>query len=175
MRKTIVLLILLAWLPLAGMAWGQSSVNAGLSFGDNDSMAYDLYLQHDFGSWLSGESWELSPFLTGGLTLWDDSDSSDSVVGVLAAFGLKLSYNGCANTVPYLSLNGGPSYVSQKTFVGRDLGGHYLFNSRVMVGLRFGDQFRHNVGVHASHYSNGHTQSENDGYNYVGAIYGYTY
>ena len=155
MRKKLIIFILLAWLPLAGSAFGQTSLNLGVGFGDNDSMAYDLFVQHDFNPWLESECWELSPFLTGGLTIWDDDDSSDSVWGVLAAFGLSLSYTGFDNVRPYLSLNGGPSYVSQKNFVGRDLGGHYLFNSRAMLGLKFGQELQHNIGVHGSHYSIG--------------------
>ena len=175
MRKKLIIFILLAWLPLAGSAFGQTSLNFGVAYGEKDSTAYDLFVQHDFNPWLEGECWELSPFLTGGLTFWDDDDSSDSVWGVLAAFGLRLAYTGFDSVRPYLSLNGGPSYVSQKDFIGRDLGGHFLFNSRAMLGLKFGSDFQHNIGLHGSHYSNGHTQSENDGYNYLGAIYGYSF
>lgn len=175
MRKKLILLIILAWLPLAGPAFGQTSLNLGVSYGENDSTAYDLFLQRDFEPWLENDTWELSPFLTGGLTFWDHDESSDSLWGLLAAFGLRVSYTGLCDFQPYLSLNGGPSYVSQKNFAGRNLGGHFLFNSRVMVGLRFGDSLQHNIGLHGSHFSNGHTQSVNDGYNYAGAIYGYSF
>lgn len=175
MKKITALWVLLAVIGLAAPLFAQTSVNVSAAVGNRDSLVYDLYLQQDFNPWLDNQCWSLSPFVTGGLTLWDDSDSSDSVWGLMASFGLRLDYHGWDNVQPFVSLNGGPSYISQKTFVKRDFGGHFQFNSRAMVGVRFGDEFRHQLGAHATHYSNARTQSENDGFNYLGLAYGYAF
>lgn len=151
------------------------SFNFTIGQGPQESISYDPYLQYTFEPWLSSESYELRPFVTGGLTFWEDTDSSDSVWGLVAAFGLKLAFNG-DDWHPFFSLSGGPSYISQDYFVGKDLGGgHYLFNSRAILGLDFGQDYQHSFGVHATHYSNGRTQRSNDGFNSWGLAYGYSF
>lgn len=176
MKKSSVLaLALLAGLVLSGpAAFAEWSFNFAGGRGNNDSTTYDPYVQYTFNPWVSGDSFELTPFVTGGMTFWEENDTSDSVWGVLASLGLRLSYT-AASVRPYLALNAGPSYISQKHFVGRDLGGHFIFNTRVMLGLTFGQDFRHNFSIHGTHYSNAHTQSENDGLNTFGLAYGYSF
>jgi hypothetical protein len=177
LKKThLAALIGLAIIGLTSVqAEAQVSFNLAIGQGAQESVTYDPYLQYTFEPWLSGESYELRPFVTGGLTFWDDTDSSDSVWGLVAAVGLKLAYSG-ESLRPFVSLSGGPSYISQDTFVGRDLGGgHYLFNCRAMLGLDFGQDYRHSLSVHATHYSNGRTQSNNDGFNTWGLAYGYSF
>jgi lipid A 3-O-deacylase len=177
LKKTslaIVVCLAILWLTPAP-AEAQVSFNFTIGQGAQESITYDPYLQYTFEPWLSDESYELRPFVTGGLTVWVDKDFSDSVWGLVAAFGLKLSYNG-DSWRPFFSLSGGPSYISQDYFVWRDLGGgHYLFNSRAILGLDFGQDHQHSLGVHATHYSNGRTQRSNDGFNSWGLSYGYSF
>ncbi len=175
-KSTLAALVTLAALLWTGpAAVAQVSVNFAGGRGNNDSTTYDPYVQYTFNPWISGENYEIRPFATGGFTFWEDNDSSDSVWGILASLGLRLAYTGGSLVQPYLSLNAGPTYISQSTFVDRDLGGHFLFNTRVMVGLMFGETLRHNFSLHGTHYSNARTQSENDGFNTFGAAYGYSF
>lgn len=174
-KASLIAFALILGLMLTGaVARAEWSVNFAGGRGNNDSTTFDPYVQYTFNPWVESDNFELSPFVTGGMTFWDENDASDSVWGVLASLGLRLAYTG-ANVRPYLALNAGPSYISQKQFVGRDLGGHFIFNTRVMLGLGFGEDYRHNFSAHGTHYSNARTQSENDGFNTFGLAYGYSF
>lgn len=178
MKKLLIiaLALLIGWL-----SWSESTASAEWSFnlavgrGNDSSITYDPYAQYTFNPWASGEKFELRPFVTGGMTFWDDTDTSDSVWGVVAALGVQLSYLG-ENIKPYISLNAGPSYISQNNFVGRNLGGgHYIFNNRLKIGALFGQDSRHNISAHVTHYSNARTQRDNDGFNTYGLEYGFSF
>jgi len=167
-----ILMVFMSW--SASTAFAELSLNFAIGRGNDSSTTYDPYAQYTFNPWVSGENFELRPFATGGMTFWDDHDTSDSVWGILASLGLRLAYTG-GDIQPYLSLNAGPSYISQKQFVHRDLGGHFIFNTRVMLGLSFGQDLRHTISAHGTHYSNARTQSENDGFNTYGLAYGFSF
>jgi len=94
----------------------------------------------------------------------------------VAALGLRWELKAWETARPYLAFNVGPSYISKDEFLGNEMGGgHYLFNLRASLGLRLGRDFRHNLGLDASHYSNAFTQSSNKGYNALGLSYGYSF
>ena len=175
MKKMFLGLIVLSCLLRvdAAEAW-ENSFNMALGAGTSDSLSVDLYLRQDYEPWLRGESYTLHPFTTEGLTYWHKDSGGDDVFGILASVGLQLSYFGDSFR-PYVSVNAGPSLISEKTFVERDLGGHFIFNTRAMIGLRFGQDFRHNLSVHATHYSNAHLYDDNDGFNSVGLSYGFSF
>lgn len=172
----IALALVIGWLSWSSStAFAQWSFNLAVGRGNDDSITYDPYMQYTFAPWVSGENFELGPFVTGGMTFWDDTDTSDSVWGIVASLGIRVAYIG-ENIQPYLSLNAGPSYISQKQFVTRNLGGgHYIFNNRIKAGLLFGQDFRHNISAHGTHYSNARTQRDNDGFNTYGLEYGYSF
>jgi len=175
MKKLLPGLGLMLSLILTGQAAAfDSSLNLAGGVGNQDSATIDLYLKQTYSPWWSGERMELRPFTTQGLTYWFHNSRSEEVAGVLLSFGLQLSYAG-DYFQPYVSVNAGPSLVSERRFVDRDLGGHFLFNTRAMLGVRFGQEYRHNLGFHATHYSNAHLNDENDGFNTLGLSYGYTF
>lgn len=167
------LLFILGYTHPAGAV--NHSLNLAVGSGHEESVTFDLFMRQDYGAWLDRPSYQIRPFTTVGVTAWiKDSGDEENVWGILASFGLELRYLG-ETFRPYVSVNVGPSLVTEKRFVGRDLGGHFLFNTRAMAGFRFGQDFRHNLGLHATHYSNAHLFDENDGFNTVGGFYGFSF
>ncbi len=168
MKKLVFGLGLLICLAYSGPAAAvDHSINLAGGVGCQESATVDLYLRQTYQPWLTGERVELRPFTTQGVTYWHHGSRSEDLVGVLASFGLELAYQGDTFR-PYVAVNVGPSLVSESEFVDRDLGGHFLFNTRAMVGVIFGPEGRHNLGFHATHYSNAHLNDENDGFNTLG-------
>ena len=159
-----------------------TALRAGLSYGTRDSTSFDFYLQHSFDPWLDRAGYSLIPYANLGLTLWfgDKKDYPEARVerlwGLVAALGLRMELNTWETARPYLAFNVGPSYISEDYFLDRDLGGgNFLFNLRASLGLKLGEEFRHNLGLDASHYSNAYTQRANNGYNALGLSYGYSF
>jgi hypothetical protein len=186
MTKNIIrglgFLLVLAAGPTAVAAAGDTALKAGLSRGTNSSAAFDLYLQHTFEPWLDRADYQFGPYANLGFTLWSgDKDDypearNDQIWGLVAALGLRWDWKAWETAWPYLAFNVGPSYVSDDEFLGRDMGGgHFLFNLRASLGLKFGENLRHNLGLDASHYSNAYTKSANNGYNALGLSYGYSF
>ena len=151
------------------------SVHFALGYGTGDSVTYDLYLKHTFMPLVSNANFELKPITNLGVTLWEDTNSHDTAHGIYGAFGLQLNLRPWTEFQPYLAISGGPSYFSEEHFVGRDLGGYFLFNTHALLGVEFGKSLRHNLNVNLTHYSNGHTYDDNDGLNSVGLAYGYSF
>ena len=176
--KKLILSLMLTILLNAGLAERAAAFDPSLNFaigsGHVDSVTFDLWLQQTYGTWFSGDSWTVRPLTTQGVTFWHDPDESEAVVGLLASIGVVLNYYG-ETVQPYVMINAGPSIISETYFADRHLGGHFIFNTRVMGGLRFGENFRHNLSVHATHYSNAYIYEDNDGFNTVGLAYGYTF
>jgi len=174
---------LLALALAAGPAAAEdTAVRAGLSYGTRGSTAFDIYLQHSFDPWLERPSYSLIPYANLGFTFWlgDKEDYPqarvDRLWGLVAALGLRWEFHAWETASPYLALNVGPSYISENEFLDREMGGgHYLFNLRASLGLRFGEGWRHNLGLDVSHYSNAFSQRSNDGYNALGLSYGYSF
>ena len=175
------LLVLAAW-PAAVALAEDTAIRVGLSAGTPKSTNFDLYLQHTFEPWLDRAGYSLAPYANLGFTLWsgDKKDypeaRNDQIWGLVAALGLRWELKTWETARPYLAANVGPTYVSEDEFLGNEMGGgHYLFNLRASLGLRLGEEFRHNLGLDASHYSNAFTKSSNRGYNSVGMSYGYSF
>jgi hypothetical protein len=168
----------------APAAAGDGALRFGLGVGNHHSKAFDLYWQYSFDPWLDKPDYQLTPFANLGLTHWkgDSADDAgvkfenDSIWGLVAALGLRYSLTCWEAVHPYLALSAGPSYISDNTFLDRDLGGgHYIFNLRASLGLSFGEEYRHRLSLDASHYSNAFTQRDNNGFNYLGASYGFSF
>ncbi|MDR2725661.1 MAG: acyloxyacyl hydrolase [Candidatus Adiutrix sp.] len=176
----LLFLVLSSW--TVGAAAEDTALRAGVSAGTHSSTSFDLYLQHSFEPWLDRAGYQLSPYANLGFTLWtgDKKDypgaRNDQIWGLVAALGLRWELKAWETARPYLAFNVGPSYISKDEFLGNEMGGgHYLFNLRASLGLRLGRDFRHNLGLDASHYSNAFTQSSNKGYNALGLSYGYSF
>jgi len=175
MKKMILGLALIFILGFSHQAGAVShSLNLALGSGHQDSVTFDLFMRQDYNAWLDRPTYQIRPFTTVGVTAWVKDATSENVWGVLASFGLELRYLG-ESFRPYVSLNVGPSLINEKRFVERDLGGHFLFNTRAMAGFRFGQDFRHNLGLHVTHYSNAHLYDQNDGFNTLGGFYGFSF
>ena len=175
----LALILILAAGPAAAE---DTALRTGLSAGTSNSNSFDLYLQHSLEPWLERAGYRILPYANLGFTQWSgDKDDypgakNDRAWGLVAALGLRWEGKVWETVRPYLAANVGPSYIHDKEFLNREMGGgHYLFNLRASLGLILGQDRRHNLGLDASHYSNCYTQRANEGYNALGLSYGYSF
>jgi hypothetical protein len=182
MLRNIIMMVLALVLAAGPAEAGDTAPRVGVSRGTMESTAFDLYLQHTFDPWQERAAYQFGPYANLGYTLWlgdknkaDNPEAvTDQIWGLVAAVGLRLDLKVWEAARPYLAFNVGPSYISGSDFLGRGMGGgHYLFNLRASLGLRFGKEYRHNLGLDGSHFSNAYTKSANYGYNSLGMSYGY--
>ena len=153
-----------------------------VGYGSSGSVALDFRLTQSFGPVVTGESYEISPFGNIGATWWLDTHrhrpgQNDQIVGLVAALGFELAYPafpGVENQ-PYVALSAGPSLISDNEFMGRKLGGSFIFNTRAAFGLRFGRKLEHDLAFNAMHYSNGYTYRDNESFNSLGLSYGFAF
>lgn len=150
-----------------------------VGYGSSGSVALDFRLTQSFGPVVTGESYEISPFGNVGATWWLDTHrhrpgQTDQIAGLVASLGVEWAYTALENR-PYVALSAGPSLISDDEFMGRELGAHFIFNTRVAFGLRFGRQLEHDLAFNAMHYSNGYTSRSNEAFNSLGLSYGFSF
>ena len=178
MKKLLFSLLMILWATPAQAL--EPSLIVG--YGSSGSVSLDFRLTENFGPVVTGKSYEISPFGNVGATWWLDTHrhrrgQTDQIVGLVAALGFEVSYPAFpgVETQPYLALSGGPSLISDNEFMGRKLGGHFIFNTRAAFGLRFGRKLEHDLAVNAMHYSNGYTYRDNESFNSLGLSYGFAF
>lgn len=178
MQKWISVIAVFSGLYLAGQgsvhAQG-TSLHLGAGYGTEDATTYDLSLQHHFAPWISGENAALTPFILGGISTWRNGSHASSMwVGYLSA-GVTLELVEFNEWRPFTSVSFGGALLSDESYGKRKLGSHGQFRSQGSIGLKFGTSLRHYVRIDATHYSNAHLASDNDGYNIIGLSYGFTF
>lgn len=162
------------------------SLHLAVGMGYKESMSADLYAKQTYSPWFEGDSWELRPSTGMGVTYWNDVNGSvyfgikdgkfnkgkEHVWGAFGFVGFELVCK-LDGWQPYIAYNVGPSYISETEFAERSLGGHFIFNNRVSVGIRFGNNLRHELSLQYIHYSNAGIYSQNSGYNTFCLMYGF--
>ncbi len=172
MKKTLLIVCGL-WLA-SGFASSAAALEPAflVGAGNSDSLTVDFRLSESFDPWIEEQGYELTPFVDGGLTWWHKD--SENVYGVTASAGLRLDFFLVAPVIaPYVALNAGPSWISDDDFIGRQLGGHFIFNTRAAFGLRMGSNLQHDLAFNLMHYSNAYLYDDNDGYNSMSISYNY--
>ena len=143
--------------------------------GDNSSDAYEIGLLKDIDkTWFDGKlraHWLLN------LSHWeaDDGPNKDAQVVSFApvfVYGFKQRSNGLQ---PYIDFSLGVAYVTETKIDENDLGLHFQFDSRIGLGLRFGNDQRHDLSVSYRHISNAGLDSDNDGFDTLVGAYTYRF
>jgi lipid A 3-O-deacylase len=137
---------------------------AGITFAVGQSSestwVYRLGTQFDFNThWLANSTGHLSGYWDAGYTFWhgDDSASKHSI-SLMPAFVYEFTGQ---QVKPYVEAGIGIAAFSSSRVESNKLGSSLQFEDRIGAGLRFaGGQ---EVGIRATHYSNGGLQEPNDG------------
>lgn len=155
----------------------ESSALDGISLGigkSRDSInIYHLGFQKQFGhNWLKSEVGSLSGYHEVSFNYWEYKDESIQQVAYSPVFAYELTAFG-TGVFPYLEGGIGVSYISEKTIKERNMSSHFQFEDRIGVGVRVGEERKHDLNFGYLHYSNAGIKQPNDGIDIF--ILSYTY
>lgn len=157
-------LFCLAAIAAAMLGHSFSAQAAGVEFGvgetSDSTMVYRLGMQFDWDkSWLQSDIGRLTGYWSGAYTYWDgDKTSSNHSL----SFSPVLVYEFSGETVkPYVEAGIGVAVFANTELESNKLGSSFQFEDRFGFGLRF--TRGHEVGIRATHYSNGGITNLNDG------------
>ncbi|KNH26460.1 acyloxyacyl hydrolase [Pseudomonas farris] len=157
-------LFCLAAIATALMGHSFTAQAAGVEFGvgqtSDSTMTYRLGMQFDWDkSWLQSDIGRLTGYWSGAYTYWegDETSSNHSL-----SFSPVLVYEFAGQTIkPYVEAGIGIAVFANTEVEDNKLGSAFQFEDRFGFGLRFTGG--HEVGIRATHYSNGGISSPNDG------------
>ncbi|RON14491.1 acyloxyacyl hydrolase [Pseudomonas frederiksbergensis] len=157
-------LFCLAAIATALMGHSFTAQAAGVEFGvgqtSDSTMTYRLGMQFDWDkSWLQSDIGRLTGYWSGAYTYWEgDKTSSNHSL----SFSPVLVYEFAGQTIkPYVEAGIGIAVFANTEVEDNKLGSAFQFEDRFGFGLRFNGG--HEVGIRATHYSNGGISSPNDG------------
>ena len=157
-------LFCLAALAAAMAGQSLSAQAAGVEFGvgqtGESTMTYRLGMQFDWDkSWLQSDVGRLTGYWSGAYTYWDGDNTS---ANHSLSFSPVLVYEFAGETVkPYVEIGVGIAVFANTEVENNNLGSAFQFEDRFGLGLRFAGG--HEVGIRATHYSNGGLTTPNDG------------
>ncbi|MBC3957742.1 MULTISPECIES: acyloxyacyl hydrolase [Pseudomonas] len=147
---------------LAGQASMAQADGVEFSVGQTgeSTMTYRLGVQFDWDkSWLQSDIGRLTGYWDGAYTYWDGKDYKDNHS---LSFSPVLVYEFAGDSVkPYVEAGIGVSVFSNTQVEDHKFGSAFNFEDRIGFGLRFAGG--HEVGIRATHYSNGGIKQPNDG------------
>ncbi|WP_454869035.1 acyloxyacyl hydrolase [Pseudomonas farris] len=157
-------LFCLAAIATALMGHSFTAQAAGVEFGvgqtSDSTMTYRLGMQFDWDkSWLQSDIGRFTGYWSGAYTYWegDETSSNHSV-----SFSPVLVYEFAGQNIkPYIEAGIGIAVFANTEVEDNKLGSAFQFEDRFGFGLRFAGG--HEVGIRATHYSNGGISSPNDG------------
>ncbi|MGX1188214.1 lipid A 3-O-deacylase [Pseudomonas sp. F-14 TE3623] len=157
-------LFCLAAIATALMGHSFTAQAAGVEFGvgqtSDSTMTYRLGMQFDWDkSWLQSDIGRLTGYWSGAYTYWDGDETSSNHS---LSFSPVLVYEFAGQTIkPYVEAGIGIAVFANTEVEDNKLGSAFQFEDRFGFGLRFAGG--HEVGIRATHYSNGGISSPNDG------------
>lgn len=170
-KAAAVFLVIL--LPASTGLAAETTIEANVSAGQANSMAYSLSVRQTYEPWISTSVFDLTPMAGIGLHVWDRSDAT--IWGGSIAPGLMLNLYTTSSIQPYLGGSVGGAVVSDDKFGSRDLGSNVLFQTKGIVGAHFGNGLKHRIQGEYTNYSTWGLTSKDDGYSTWGVTYGYSF
>ncbi len=151
---------------IAAALTGQSSIAQadGVEFSvgqtGESTMTYRLGAQFDWDkSWWQTSVGRLTGYWSGAYTYWEgDKNSSNNSLSFSPVFVYEFSGE---SVKPYIEAGIGVAVFQRTEIEGNKMGSAFQFEDRLGFGLRFAGG--HEVGLRATHYSNGGITSNNDG------------
>ena len=157
-------LFCLAAIAAALMGHSFTAQAAGVEFGigqtPDSTMTYRLGMQFDWDkSWWQSDVGRLTGNWSGAYTYWDgDKTSSNNSLSFSPVFVYEFAGQ---SVKPYIEAGIGVAFFSHTELENNDIGQSFQFEDRLGFGARFAGG--HEVGIRATHYSNGGMANHNDG------------
>ena len=151
---------------IAAALTGQSAIAQadGVEFSvgqtGESTMTYRLGAQFDWDkSWWQTGVGRLTGYWSGAYTYWEgDKNSSNNSLSFSPVFVYEFAGD---SVKPYIEAGIGAAVFQRTEVEGNKLGSAFQFEDRLGFGLRFAGG--HEVGLRATHYSNGGLTTTNDG------------
>lgn len=156
--------------PAPARSW---TIGAFVGGGDQNSMAYELFVKKSFNSWWSGQWGAVTPILRLSGFVWDKS--GDTLGGGSLAGGLDIDFGRSDKFRPFVEGTFGGALISQTTFGDKNYSTAFQFRSQAGIGFKFGPELRHTLQADFVHYSNACIKRPNDGHNTIGGSYGLSF
>ncbi len=146
----------------------------GAGGGNGESVTGDVGLRRTFSPLYENDAMALSPLAEVSASVWRH-DADDEIWSGGASVGLLLVFyrEGCWR--PYASATVGGVVLSGDRFGTHDMGGRFQFRSKGVLGVQFGEDFRHSLQLDAAHISNAGIYGSNSGFNVFGVSYGFRF
>ena len=148
-------------------------ISVGVGDANDDIEAFRIGLQKDFSrQWWHDRAWGISGYWEASVNHWTDDDS---ITALALSPVFILSPNRHSNIKPYIEAGVGVALISDTQIGRRQLSTTFHFEDRIGVGLRLGEQLRHDVNLRFIHYSNADIKKPNDGIDIFLLSYGYAF
>lgn len=173
------LVLFFSQIPLSEARWGINAATGWAASGIHPYRVAGIWSFRAINDY-SPSRWRVIPIWETSLGYWDGEvdarkGGSDSVVAFTTGpmFRFQYKLESVKSLSSYLELGIGASWLSDTTISGRQLSTHFQFEDKLGLGLRFGAQQQYDIGLRATHYSNGSIKRPNNGVNMVLLNVGY--
>jgi lipid A 3-O-deacylase len=147
---------------LMGQSVGAQAAGVEFSVGETgeSTQTYRIGLQFDWDkSWFQSDVGRLTGYWNGAYTYWTgDKSSGNNSLSFSPVFVYEF---GSGSVKPYVEAGIGVAVFSATRVETQDLSTAFLFEDRVGAGFRFAGG--HEIGIRATHYSNGGIKEPNSG------------
>ena len=165
---------------LLGLSWSFSAqafdgIKVAVGEGQNSTDTYQIALISDFGQSFFNDAiklhWEF------GFSYWDSDKVSNKDMEVLSVNPIFTYELGSRDQtfLPYVNFSIGIAYLSDTHIARKKLGQRVQFDDRLGLGVRFGNEKRHDIALNARHLSNAELADDNDGFNIYSISYSYRF
>lgn len=159
--RPFFILLLILFTSVESLAFDGVSLGLGRSRDSID--IYHLGFQKQFGGNLfETKMGHLSGYHEGSFNCWKHDRESIRQIAYSPVFTYEF-VDLIKGVFPYLEAGIGVSFLSEETINGRDLSTHFQFEDRVGIGVRMGEEGRHNLSFRYVHYSNADIKQPNEG------------
>ena len=162
---------------VSALAWACSAQANGLSLelgrGDEGSYLARTGIELPWEKkWALSEDWQLGGYWEFSICGWQNGER----VTALAATPVFRIERASSALAPFIEAAIGINLLSQVELSSRRVtGSRFQFGDHIGVGVRFGEQRRHEIGVRLQHLSNGGVEKPNPGMNFGIVRYQYNF
>lgn len=175
----IVILFFGAHIPISEARWGFNVASGWAASGIHPYRVAGLWSFRATNSF-TATHWYVIPIWETSLGYWDGEvdarkNGEDHIVAVTSGPMFRWQYQPSSKTqhAYYLEFGIAASWLSGTIISDRRLSTHFQFEDKLGLGLRFGGQQQYDIGLRATHYSNGSIKRPNNGVNMVLLSVGY--
>lgn len=172
MKRLAFILMLVMQLISSDAFAKQISYSVDYIRGESDVEGVKLALQYHTNP-LKDISDNLNVYFETSVNFWEYGETNERDTNFVWAISPVIQYPiGSINQKKmFVEFGIGLSMLVDTNFAGKDVGGHFQFEDRLGLMMKFGTNDEHQVALRYFHYSNGGLKSPNPGLDYIALSY----